>query len=295
MERNELKSVIESLIFVSEEPMTPELMAIVFEEEGIKKKEIKEVIAEITEEWKSNPERGIELVEVAGGYQFRTKSEMADWIKKLNVPKPVRLSQAALETMAIIAYRQPVMRADIENIRGVDSGGVLKTLLEKGLIRILGKGDEAGNPLLYGTTKAFLEIFSLNSLKELPTLKEIESLEVQDKVGQLGKDELDKQNIKNGVEEVVDEYKEDITAYAPDPTAIAEDNLSLANLESSIKNLRNLEKDIFPKPKEEIQVVDKETGQVVEGAAPETTENTQTVTEGTENETTPPQDTGGVN
>jgi segregation and condensation protein B len=285
MERSELKPIIEALIFVSEEPMTLDLMTMVFEEQGVSRKEIKEAIAEIVSDFGENSERGIQVAEIAGGYQVRSKPAMADWIKKLNVPKPVRLSQAAMETLAIVAYRQPLMRSGLEEIRGVDSGGVLKTLLERGLVRIVGKSDDPGNPLLYATTKAFLEMFSLNSLKELPTLREIEELEVQDRVGEFGRDEVSKQEIREGIEEVVGEYKEDIAEYSHDPEKLAEDSKSIHDLEMSIKNLRSMEKEIFPKPKEEIQVVDKETGEVVQGMNPEEGAQTQ-------DETPPPQNTG---
>lgn len=300
MERSELKTILEALVFVSEEPMTVDLIAMVFEEQGVDRKEIKEAVVELKNDYNENSERGLQLIEVAGGLQIRTKPAMADWIKKLNVPKPVRLSQAAMETLAIVAYRQPIMRSGVEDIRGVDSGGVLKTLLERGLVRIIGKSDDPGNPLLYGTTKSFLEMFGLNTLKELPTLREIEELEVQEKVGQLGKDEELRKNIREGIEEVVDEYKEDLTAYTYDPEKLYEDNRNMQDLESSIKSLRRLEKEIFPKPKEEIQVVDRETGEVVEGLAPDALagEAPEIVTEPTtesQDETTPPQNTSGGN
>jgi segregation and condensation protein B len=116
----------------------------------------------------------MELTEIAGGYQFRTKPLWAGWVNRLKKTKAVRLSQAALETLAIVAYRQPIIRPAIEEIRGVDSGSVLHTLLEKGLIKIMGRKDLPGRPIVYGTTKAFLELFSLNTLSDLPTLREIQ-------------------------------------------------------------------------------------------------------------------------
>jgi segregation and condensation protein B len=118
--------------------------------------------------------KGMELTEIAGGYQFRTKLLWAGWINRLRKGKAVKLSQAALETLAIVAYRQPIIRPAIEEVRGVDSGSVLHTLLEKGLIRIMGRKDLPGRPIVYGTTNAFLELFSLNTLSDLPTLKEIQ-------------------------------------------------------------------------------------------------------------------------
>lgn len=309
MERSQIKPILESLIFVSEEPITLDLMTMVFGEQGVDKAEIREVIEELKNDWNNNPERGIYLMEVAGGYQLRTKPVMAEWIKKMNVPKPVRLSQASMETLAIVAYRQPIMRSGVEEIRGVDSGGVLKTLLERGLIRIIGKSDEVGNPLLYGTTKVFLEMFGLNNLKDLPTLKEIEDLEVYEKVGQIGKDEDAKKAIAEGVQEVINEFKDEIIAYEPDFEKIAEDNLSMYHLENSIKKLRRMEKDIFPKPKEEIQMIDKITGEIIQNISSETGESesaetadsgfdgtglTEEFTSLEEDETTPTQNTGSV-
>jgi segregation and condensation protein B len=116
------------------------------------------------------------LKEVAGGYQFRTRPEHTEWIKKLIQPRPPRLSKAALETLAIIAYKQPLIRSDIEHIRGVDCGGVIRALLERKLIRVLGRKEIPGRPLIYATTKRFLEVFDLKDLKDLPTPKEIDEM-----------------------------------------------------------------------------------------------------------------------
>jgi segregation and condensation protein B len=117
---------------------------------------------------------GFFLSEVAGGFQFRTRAEYTAWIRRLVDPKPVRLSKAALEALAIIAYKQPVIRTDVEHIRGVDCGGVLRQLLERKLVRVLGRKEIAGRPLIYATTKRFLETFDLKNLKDLPTPREIE-------------------------------------------------------------------------------------------------------------------------
>jgi segregation and condensation protein B len=118
----------------------------------------------------------MELVQVAGGYQFRSRPELAGYISRMKRAKPVKFSQSAMETLAIVAYRQPVTRAEIEYLRGVDSGGVLKNLLDRRLLRIIGKKDIPGKPLIYGTTREFMEAFSLKDLASLPTLREIEDL-----------------------------------------------------------------------------------------------------------------------
>lgn len=168
-----LKQIVESILFVSDSPLSLERLYIILEE--FEREEIRAALAEITADC-NNYSRAIELVQVAGGYQFRSRSEFADYIRRLKKLKPTRFSPSALETLAIIAYRQPVTRSEIEYFRGVDSGGVLKSLLDKKLIKILGKKDIPGKPLIYGTTKEFMEIFSLKDLASLPTLREIEAL-----------------------------------------------------------------------------------------------------------------------
>jgi len=168
-----LKSIVESLIFISEEPMSLDRLCGILHEYD--RDVIRTCILELQAEY-DNPERGIFLAEVAKRYQFRTREENRDFVRRLVKTKSSRFSQSALETLAITAYRQPITRAEIEYLRGVDSGGVIKTLLEKKLIKILGKKDIPGRPLIYGTTRYFLEMFSLKDLKSLPTLREIEDL-----------------------------------------------------------------------------------------------------------------------
>ncbi|MEJ2200528.1 MAG: SMC-Scp complex subunit ScpB [Desulfuromonadaceae bacterium] len=168
----DLKPIIEALIFVSEAPVTLAQIAEVLDEE---KNRVLPLLRQLSEEYAAAG-RGILLEQVAGGYQFRTRPEYAEWVRRLSRNKPFRFSRAALETLAIIAYRQPIIRAEIEYLRGVDSGGVLKTLLDKRLVRILGKKDVPGRPMIYGTSKEFLEFFGLKDLAGLPTLKELNEL-----------------------------------------------------------------------------------------------------------------------
>lgn len=171
MEHFDIKPILECIFFVSDSPIKLETLLEIFPESS--RESILEGIQRIREEGQEAT-RGIELVEIAGGYQFRTKPMWAEWVSRLKKPKAVKLSQAALETLAIIAYRQPIIRPAIEEIRGVDSGSVLHTLLEKGLVRMVGRKDLPGRPIVYGTTRTFLELFSLNSLSDLPTLREIQ-------------------------------------------------------------------------------------------------------------------------
>ncbi len=167
-----IKNIIESLLFVSEIPLTIDRIKSIISTEDTK--EIRSALKQLADEYESRG-GGFYLGEVAGGFQIRTRPEYNDCIKRLIQPNPPRLSKAALETLAIIAYRQPVIRSDIEHIRGVDSGGVLRLLLERKFIRILGRKEIPGRPLIYATTKEFLQIFDLKDLKDLPTLKEIDA------------------------------------------------------------------------------------------------------------------------
>lgn len=168
------KNIIESLLFVSDAPLTIERIKklLPFAET----KEIREVLLALSEEYEAR-KGGFFLREVAGGYQIRTRPEYTKWIKRLIRPNPLRVSKAALETLAIVAYNQPIIRSNIEQIRGVDSGGILRMLLERKLIRVLGRKEIPGRPLIYATTKQFLEMFDLKDLKDLPVPEEIETLE----------------------------------------------------------------------------------------------------------------------
>ncbi len=166
----DLKNIIESLLFVAEAPLTMDrFREITAADPG----EIRAVLNDLADEYERR-KGGFFLREVAGGFQIRTRPEYTDWIKLLLQPTPPRFSKAAMETLAIIAYKQPIIRSEIEHIRGVDSGGVLRLLLERKLIRILGRKEIPGRPLIYATTKQFLEMFDLKDLKDLPSPKEIE-------------------------------------------------------------------------------------------------------------------------
>lgn len=168
-----LKSIIESLLFVSDEPLTVERLKSVLSPAAAA--DILSALNLLTEEYEAR-RGGFHLKEIAGGYQLRTRPEYSEWITKLVQPRAPRLSKAALETLAIIAYKQPVIRSDVEHIRGVDCGGVIRVLLERNLIRVLGRKEIPGRPLIYATTKRFLEVFDLKDLKDLPTPKEIEEI-----------------------------------------------------------------------------------------------------------------------
>jgi segregation and condensation protein B len=169
----ELKNIIESLLFVTDEPLSLEKLKTTLE--STDSKEIRQALQLLHEDYEQRG-GGFYLREVAGGWQLRSRPQYHEWIRRLLQPSPQRLSKAALETLAIIAYKQPIIRADIEFIRGVDCGGVLRQLMERKLIRVLGRKEIAGRPLIYATTKLFLELFDLKDLKDLPSPKEIAEL-----------------------------------------------------------------------------------------------------------------------
>lgn len=182
---------VEALCFVSADPISPARIKEVISSElpHLEGKagsapptaaQVREIFAELLRRW-SDPTRsvgqGFRLIEVDGGLTFRTQANQARFVRRMQLGKPQKLSRAALETLAVIAYRQPVTKPQIEEVRGVDCSGALKALLDKKLVRILGKAEDVGRPLLYGTSKAFLDFFNLQSLNDLPTLKQLQELD----------------------------------------------------------------------------------------------------------------------
>lgn len=173
METDRLKSILESLLLAADEPLSVDRLKGVVGE--VPRGEVLEALRGLQREYE-DAGRGLRLVEVANSFQLRTPREHADFVRKLTAVKPARMSRANLETLAIIAYRQPVTRAEMEEIRGVNVDGVVSTLLERRLVRIVGRKDVAGKPFLYGTTREFLEAFNLKDLASLPTLQEMEDM-----------------------------------------------------------------------------------------------------------------------
>ncbi len=168
----QVKNVLESVLFVAPAALSLDQL---FEATGIDRDKIAQGLESLQADRREGF-AGLVLTEVAGGWQFRTAPESAEYVRRFLKVKPQRLTRAAVETMAIIAYRQPVTRPEIEDIRGVDSGAVLKALLDRRLIKIVGKKEEVGRPILYGTTREFLEFFALKDLNALPTLREFQEL-----------------------------------------------------------------------------------------------------------------------
>jgi segregation and condensation protein B len=177
-----LRAIIESLLLVSSDPVPVQrLVEVIQTEDPSTDADAIKVAAEGLVERYGNPERqvarGFRVEDIGGALQLRTVAENAPYVRCFLTAKPQRLSKPSLETLAIIAYRQPVTKPEVESIRGVDSGATLKLLLERDLVRILGKKEEVGRPIIYGTTKYFLEFFGIRALSELPTLREYHELD----------------------------------------------------------------------------------------------------------------------
>jgi len=165
-----VESAVEAVLFASDEPLTAERLADIV---GTGVRQIRQHINNLNEKYQAN-NNAFRVEQIAGGYQMLTLSCFNHWLKKLlRVRSDSKLSAAALETLAIIAYKQPVMRVDIEAIRGVAVGEIVRSLMYKGLVKIVGRAEVLGRPMLYGTTKKFLEVFGLNSLKDLPKIEEL--------------------------------------------------------------------------------------------------------------------------
>ncbi|MCE5213039.1 MAG: SMC-Scp complex subunit ScpB [Deltaproteobacteria bacterium] len=217
-----ISAIIEALILASESPLTLDKICTILD--GVDRPEVQNALDQLIVGYDQR-QSGISVQEVAGGFQFRTRTEMSVWVKKLKGTKPATLSPAALETLAIVAYRQPIVKAEIETVRGVDVGAPLKGLLEKKLIRIVGRKDVPGKPIIYGTTKKFLEVFNLKELADLPTMRELKEITEQQGILDLEtveetatgsteerEMEMAEEREVESVEESIEEHTEEITA-----------------------------------------------------------------------------------
>jgi segregation and condensation protein B len=173
MSEIEKRSIAEALILASSEPISIARLAKLIPRCTPAK--ARTLVDDLNAEYVAQ-QRAFEICEVSGGYQMRTHSEYASYLQQLCSTRPLRLSNAALETLAIVAYRQPLTRAEVENVRGVDAGPVMRSLLERKLLKLAGHREVPGRPMLYATTKRFLEVFGLADLEDLPTLRELEEL-----------------------------------------------------------------------------------------------------------------------
>lgn len=213
-----LKGILEALLFVTAEPIpVTRFLALLG---AVTKQDVDQALASLAQDYEQEG-RGLQLAEVAGGYRIVTKAEFAPWLKRLEkVKSPSKLSRSALESLAIIAYKQPIVRAEVEQIRGVETSGVIRTLLERKLVRIVGRKEEPGRPIMYGTTKFFLEHFGLRDLSQLPPLREFKELGESEQA-MLPIDEVvavDREPVTQSTEAVVEGLSEDMDA----PVALLE-------------------------------------------------------------------------
>jgi len=245
-----LKQIIEGAILAADQPLSIDLMIHLFEHEPPTRAEVREALATITEECDG---KGFELKEVASGYRFQVKTEYGQWVSRLWDERPPRYTRALLETLALIAYKQPITRGDIEEIRGVTvSTNIMRTLLEREWIRVVGHRDVPGKPAIYATTKSFLDYFNLSSLDELPTLSEIKDL---DKVNE----ELD----------LDDEIVESRTLEIPtdeDAQSVDVDSESLAEVTDKVNEIEENIKNLFREEEAAEEAADEELNEIIEEA-----------------------------
>ena len=245
-----LKQIIEGAILAADQPLSIDLMIQLFEHEPPTRAEVREALATITEECDG---KGFELKEVASGYRFQVKTEYGQWVSRLWDERPPRYTRALLETLALIAYKQPITRGDIEEIRGVTvSTNIMRTLLEREWIRVVGHRDVPGKPAIYATTKSFLDYFNLSSLDELPTLSEIKDL---DKVNE----ELD----------LDDEIVESRTLEIPtdeDAQSVDADSESLAEVTDKVNEIEENIKNLFREEEAAEEAADEELNEIIEEA-----------------------------
>jgi segregation and condensation protein B len=166
-----LVSIIESLLFAADRPLSVKAIRKILKEPSSR-----QVQLALKQIGKDSEDRGIGLTQVAGGYRLRTNPANAHWVQRMLAARPAKLSRAQLETLAVVAYRQPITKAEVDGVRGVDCTAVLKILLERDVVQIVGRKEEPGRPILYGTTVRFLEFFNLKSLRDMPDLRDIEEL-----------------------------------------------------------------------------------------------------------------------
>jgi segregation and condensation protein B len=220
MDDAQLKNLVEALVFTADKPVTIQRLRQLSRVSDTKRLET--ALEQLAVDYAP---RGIALQQVSGGYQFRTNTQYSVWVQQLIAGRPVRLSRAQLETLAIVAYRQPITRPEVDDIRGVDSSATLRLLLDRSLIRVLGKKEDVGRPTLYGTTKEFLDFFSLSDLRELPTLREYSELTAESRKVMSDRLGIDADAIPTAPSEVdeleVDDETPPVDQAADDAAAVA--------------------------------------------------------------------------
>ena len=224
LEKIDFSPILEALLFSADKPVSVRqlVVSLQFEHPQVDASQVREALVVLREQYE-DPERrigrGFELKEISGGWIFQTASDLAPYLRRFSAQKPQKLSRAALETLAIVAYRQPATRPQVDEVRGVDSSSAVRFLLDKQLIRVLGKSEELGRPLIYGTTPEFLQLFGLKNLSHLPTLKEYQELneDNQGKVESLhGPEPVRVIDLVTESETVVSDETEDASLHALD-------------------------------------------------------------------------------
>lgn len=274
----QIRVVLESVLFVAPQALSIDQL---FDATGIDREKILVALMELLK-LRSVGAGGVVLHEVAGAWQLRTAPESAEYVRRFLKVKPQRLTRAAVETLALIAYRQPVTRPEIEDVRGVDSGAVLKALLDRRLIKIVGKREEVGRPILYGTTREFLEFFALKDLSALPTLREFQELTEESR--EIVEKEAPIKGVEGIVEELGDKGFEEKLAQQD-----AASEAALAQLESAIESADETSKTASkilnppqPETSPDAAVATAETPTHVEPAPPNATPADEEPTPGSE-------------
>ena len=242
MEISDIKKIIESLLFVSDKPLLNREIKAVIKDELPENIKVEDIMKEIQQEYVQF-NRSFELKFVADGWTFATKPEYSNWIKKLLKEKTIlKLSPSAMEVLAIIAYKQPITRAEIDNVRGVDSGGVIDTLTDRKFIKIVGRKETLGRPLLYGTTQEFLRHFGLSHLSELPVIEAAKDVlpNQQETIQELpfdNKEQVDSFDVANETDKDVNVERQDVNNNINNEENILNKNIKDNNIDIVVNNL----------------------------------------------------------
>ena len=228
IEEERIESIIESILFASDRPVSFASIQMVFKGTTVKKEKIRRALENIAVEY-AGGRRGVSLEEITGGYQIRTKIDNMNFLKQTVKARPFKLSGPALETLAIVAYKQPVVKMEIDQIRGVESGHLLRALMEKGIVNFEGKAENLpGKPMQYGTTRRFLEIFGLRNLKELPTLSQIDELLPEG----IGEDTEEKPTLASVSDSLAEQVKDVSYSKGEEELGLIEDQLTAISTSS---------------------------------------------------------------
>jgi len=256
VDREQLKAILENILFIADAPVSMERLAGLFGKE-IPCEEIEEALAELRADYEG---RNLFIAEVAEGFRMQTKADYAPWITQFfKMEKGQRLGRAALEVLAIIAYRQPITRAEVDEVRGVDSGAVLRGLVEKNLVKAMGRRKAPGKPMMYGTTKRFLEYFGLSKLADLPTMEEFQR-EMEDAFGPTSQQmlEFEEGADAEAMKELGDEVGEEIAGEDSEASEDSETGEAAGEGEAEKEGYMVIERGFEPDDDEEEEYYEEE-------------------------------------